>query len=354
MPAGLSLPRPRLSTILGCAHQPAMGRKIVIAGAGSIGCFVGGLLARGGERVTLLARLRVVDEIGTHGLHLTSYEGWEERIAPDVLNLQTSPDAAFADADLVLVTVKSGQTAEIAELIRRHAPAEACVISLQNGLDNAAQLRERLPHHAAFAGMVSFNVLGRGDGRFHRGTSGPLVIEAGSPPLAAPHLDILHHPRMNEVLAGKLVYNLNNALNALSGLTLREQLRQRQWRLLLADCQQEALRVLRAKGIRPWSLGAIPITLFPRLLRLPDFLFRRLASRGVRIDADARSSMWEDLERGRPTEVGELQGKVVALAAELGLAAPANAMVLKAVRSAEKNGPGSPRLSPKMVRDHAS
>jgi 2-dehydropantoate 2-reductase len=327
-----------------------MSRKIVIAGAGSIGCFVGGLLALGGEKVTLLARRRIADEIGRHGLHLTSYEGWLERIASDALAPETSSTTAFADAELVLVTVKSGQTEEMAELISSHAPSEAVVVSLQNGLDNAARLQDRLPEHAVFAGMVSFNVLHQGEGRFHRGTSGPLLIEAGGPHLTAPHLDILHHPRMDEVLAGKLVYNLNNALNALAGLTLREQLGQRAWRLLLADCQHEALRVLRARRIRPWSLGAIPVTLFPRLLRLPDFLFRRLASRGVTIDASARSSMWEDLERRRLTEIAELQGKVVALAAEQGLAAPMNALVLEAVRAAERNGAGSPRLSPSDLR----
>jgi 2-dehydropantoate 2-reductase len=322
-----------------------MNGTIVIAGAGSIGCLVGGLLARGGSPVTLLARPRIAEEIA-HGLHLTSFEGWEERLDANTVAVKTDPAEALAGAALVLVTVKSGQTADMAALIAQHAPAGARVVSLQNGLDNAARLRDLLPGRQVFAGMVSFNVLHGGEGRFHRGTSGPLVIESGAPLLSAPHLDIVPHPRMDEVLAGKLVYNLNNALNALSGLTLQQQLGDRRWRRLLADCQEEALRVLRARGIRPWSLGAIPVTLFPRLLRLPDWLFRRLASRGVRIDANARSSMWEDLERGRPTEVDELQGKVVAMAAELGLSAPANAAVLAAVRSAERNGPGSPRLSP--------
>jgi 2-dehydropantoate 2-reductase len=327
-----------------------MTGKIVIAGAGSVGCFVGGLLAKAPCEVALLARPRIATEIAAHGLHLTSFEGWEERLEPGALRLETAAEAALADADLVLVTVKSGQTGEMADLISRHAPREASVISLQNGLDNAARLRERLPGHAVFAGMVSFNVLHRGQGRFHRGTSGPLVIEACAPPLSVPHLDLVLHPRMDEVQAGKLVYNLNNALNALSGLTLREQLAERAWRLILADCQAEALRVFKARGIRPWSLGAIPVTLMPHLLRLPDALFRRLASRGVTIDADARSSMWEDLERGRPTEAGELQGKVVALAAEMGLAAPANALILEAVRVAERAGPGSPHLTPGKLR----
>ncbi|WP_338502506.1 2-dehydropantoate 2-reductase [Sphingomonas kaistensis] len=327
-----------------------MSGRIVIAGAGSIGCFVGGLLALGGEEVVLLARPRMAGEIAAHGLTLTSFEGWSETLGASRLHVETDPAAALAHAALVLVTVKSGATEEMAALIAAHAPAGAAVISLQNGLNNAALLRTALPGRPVFAGMVSFNVLHEGQGRFHRGTSGPLVIEAGAPPLVAPHLDILAHPDMAAVLAGKLVYNLNNGLNALSGLTLRQQLADRRWRLLLAAAQDEALAVLRAEGIQPWSLGKVPVTRFPRILRLPNFLFRLLSRRGVRIDASARSSMWEDLERRRPTEIDELQGAVIARAAALGLPAPVNRRIADAIRAAEAAAAGSPRLDPDALR----
>lgn len=327
-----------------------MAHKIVIAGAGSIGCFVGGLLARGGADVLLLARPRIAEEIAAHGLQLTSFEGWSERLDPGEVAVATDPREALADADLVLVTVKSGATAEMAEVIAAFAPASASVISLQNGLANAETLRRHLPGRQVFAGMVSFNILQLGQGRFHRGTSGPIVIEAGAPPLAAPNLDIVSHADMTAVLAGKLVYNLNNALNALSGLTLREQLGQRAWRLILADAQEEALAVFRAEGITPWSLGKVPVTRFPRILRLPNWLFRLLSRRGVRIDPTARSSMWEDLERRRPTEIEELQGAVIARAAALGLAAPTNAAIREAILEAERAAAGSPRLKPADLR----
>ncbi len=323
-----------------------MSGRIVIAGAGSIGCFIGGLLALGGEEVVLLARPRIAEAIGTHGLTLTSFEGWREQLEPTRLKVETNPAAALADAALVLVTVKSGATAEMAALIATHAPPSAAVISLQNGVSNAAILRAALPGHAVHAGMVSFNVLNQGEGRFHRGTSGPLVIEVDAPPLVAPHLDIIAHGDMAAVLAGKLVYNLNNALNALSGLTLRQQLGDRRWRLILAAAQDEALAVFQAEGIQPWSLGQVPVTRFPRILRLPNVLFRLVSRRGVRIDASARSSMWEDLERRRPTEIDELQGAVIARAAALGLAAPVNQRIAEAIRAAEAAAAGSPRLDP--------
>ncbi|WP_300973071.1 2-dehydropantoate 2-reductase [Sphingomonas sp. LHG3406-1] len=323
-----------------------MDQKIVIAGAGSIGCFVGGLLTFGGRNVTLLARPAIAEEIAAHGLTLTSLEGWSERIPPDTLDVETDPAAALADAALILVTVKSGATAEMAALIAAHAPAGAAIVILQNGLGNAGTLRSALPVHPVFAGMVSFNIVHQGSGRFHRGTSGPLVIEAGAPPLAVPHLEIVQHEDMTAVLAGKLVYNLNNALNALSGLTLREQLGDRRWRRILAAAQEEALAVFAAEGIVPWSLGKVPVQRFPRILLLPDWLFRLVSRRGVKIDATARSSMWEDLERGRRTEIEELQGAVIARAERLGLGAPVNRAIAVAVKSAEAAGKGSPRLEP--------
>lgn len=328
-----------------------MGQRIVIAGAGSIGCFVGGLLAAGGADVVLLARPRIAAELAEHGLKLSSFEGWSERLD---LPVETDPRIALARADLILVTVKSGATADMAALIAAHAPALAAVISLQNGLGNAELLRSALPGRAVFAGMVSFNVVHQGEGRFHRGTSGPLVIEAGAPPLTAPHLDFLASDDMRAVLAGKLIYNLNNALNALSGLTLREQLGDRRWRRLLAAAQEEALAVCKAEGIRPWSLGKIPVERMPGLLRLPDVLFRLVMRRGVRIDASARSSMWEDLERGRPTEIDELQGAVIAQAAALGLPAPVNRAIADAIREAEIAASGSPRIDPDLLKRRLS
>lgn len=326
-----------------------MTGKIVVAGAGSIGCFVGGLLALGGAEVVLLARPRIAAKIGTHGLYLTSFEGWEERLAPGLLAVATDPAFALRDAALILVTVKSGDTAAMAATVAAHAPAGAEIVSLQNGLGNADLLRAALPGRKVHAGMVSFNVLQQDGGRFHRGTSGPLVIDAAAPLLVAPHLDIVAHHDMRAVLAGKLVYNLNNALNALSGLTLREQLADRRWRLLLAAAQEEALAVFRAEGIPPWSLGKVPVTRFPFLLRLPDFLFRLVSRGGVAIDASARSSMWEDLERRRPTEIGELQGAVITRAAALGIPAPVNRRIADAVRAAEAAAAGSPRLDPGLL-----
>src|SRR5271169_5613136 len=137
-------------------------RPIGVAGAGSIGCFVGGMLAAAGRRVSLLARPRVIGEIENNGLRLSSFEGFERQIARSQLTLSEDP-SILNDAGAVLVTVKSADTAAMAELIAKHAPADAVIVSLQNGVGNVALLRQRLPGRNVRAAMVPFNVIAPGE-----------------------------------------------------------------------------------------------------------------------------------------------------------------------------------------------
>jgi 2-dehydropantoate 2-reductase len=119
---------------------------------------------------------------------------------------------------------------------------------------------------------------------------------------------------MAAVLWGKLLLNLNNPVNALSGLPLRAQLLDRDYRLVTAALQAEALAALGRAGIRPARLTPVPPSRLPAVLRLPTWLFRLVAARSLRIDAKARSSMADDLALGRRTEVDALCGEVARLA----------------------------------------
>jgi len=328
-------------------------RPIGIAGAGSIGCFVGGMLAAAGRRVALLARPRVIGEIESNGLRLTSFEGLDCSIPSNQLTLSEDP-SILGNTGVVLVTVKSADTAGVAEIIARHAPADAVVVSLQNGVGNVALLRQRLPGRCVLAGMVPFNVIAPGKGRFHRATSGDIVIEqddAGTAnQLSVPGLKLRPSSNMTGVQWGKLLVNLNNALNALADLPLRRQLAQRPWRALLADQMAEALAAMRAEDIKPVSPTPIPAAWMPPLLRLPDLIFEAMLGRTMKIDPEARSSMWEDLQRRRTTEIDYLQGVITEIADRRELAAPLSRRIVKLVRKAEADGKGSPGLTPQQIR----
>lgn len=333
------------------AHYP----HIVIAGAGSVGCFVGGMLARGAHHVTLLLRPRLAEDLLRQGLNLTDFEGLDEELSPDMFGLDTDPEC-LAKADIILVTVKSGDTEEMAHLIGHYAREDAIVVSLQNGIGNAGLLKDLLPERDVRAGMVPFNVVGSEGGRFHKGTSGEIVIEKGPKHLArtlsVPNLTFHERRSMSELQWGKLLVNLNNALIALSGLTLKEELNSMIWRRLMSDQISEALKVLDAAGIHavPPMSTRMPIRFLPKILRLPSPLFKRIARAMLTIDPQARSSMWEDLEIGRRTEIEELQGVIVELAAMQNAKAPINTRVAQLIREVEAKQGRSPGLMAHEIR----
>lgn len=202
--------------------------------------------------------------------------------------------------------------------------------------------------------MVPFNVVQSAEGmlplRVHRASEGTVLIEAGDERLRrlldVEGLGVAAHPDMSGVQWGKLLMNLNNALVALSGLPLKAQLADIGWRSILAGQIAEALAAMKANGINPAKVTAVPPSLLPLVLCLPDWLFLRLARRMLAIDPMARSSMWEDLERRRPTEIGDLQGAILALAEKAGLTAPVTKRIAALVRDAEAAGKGSPGLRP--------
>jgi 2-dehydropantoate 2-reductase len=335
----------------------AQDRPIVVAGAGNIGCYVGGLHAHAGRRVSLLARPRVIAEIERFGLTLTSLEGSSWHVASRQIKLSGDPKV-LADAGMVVVTVKSADTADVADAIARYAPSDAVVVSLQNGIANVPVLRERLPGRPVLAAMVPFNVVAAGDGRFHRATSGDIVIEDDAAGAAArlsiPELPMRATANIAGVQWGKLIVNLNNAINALSGLPLREQLGKRDWRRLFADQIAEGLMAVRAEGIAPVSPTLAPMSVTPNLLRLPDVLFRIALAPAMKIDPQARSSMWEDLERRRRTEIDYLQGVITGIADRHGLKAPLSRHIVTLIKDAQAKGQGSPRLTVQQIRAGSS
>ncbi len=322
---------------------------IAIYGAGTLGCFIGGLLLLAGRRVTFLARPRIAAELAVHGLHLSDFRGLHARFIPEKLDVETSP-AFLRDAGLVLLTVKSRDTAaaagEIADLTAPRVP----VLSLQNGVDNLDMLRARLPASRVLGGMVAFNVVRKGRGHFHRGSYGPIAIEESRPDIvrliSVPGLPVSPTANIAAAQWGKLLFNLNNGLNALSGLPLRQELENKKWRRLLAAQIGEALTVIEAAGIEAEPASKLPVRLIPRILRLPTPLFGIVAWNMLQIDPEARSSTWEDLMMRRPTEVDQFQGAILRLARHHGMEAPVSEAILRRVKQAEEANAGPPGLSP--------
>lgn len=323
-----------------------MPMKIAILGSGSIGTYVGGSLIAAGAGVVLIGRAKMQAAIAAHGITLTDLQQRQQQIAPAQVQYALSPQA-LAAADLILVCVKSAASASAAQDIAQHARPGTLVISLQNGIGNADVLRrglQALPGFTVLGGMVPFNVLQMEGGRLHRGTFGELTLEASpllvpwQPIFARAHLPLLQTADFPALQWGKLLLNLNNPVNALSNLPLKSELSQRPYRQCLALLMDEALSVLKTAGIRPAKVAAVPAHVLPKVLRLPDWLFRLVAKSMLKIDPEARSSMWEDLQAGRATEIDHINGAVLKLAQQHNLNAPANARIVALIHAAETGG----------------
>jgi 2-dehydropantoate 2-reductase len=333
--------------------------RITVAGAGVIGCYVGGTLAREGRAVTLLARPRLAAAIEQNGLHISDLDGRDSVLPKSTIGVTADPAKAFARSDIVLVTVKSGATAEMAKLIAALAPSHCTVVSLQNGVGNADVLRSALgPGRAVAPGMVPFNVVHREEeGKppyFHRSTSGAIEIAPGvanlRETLDVPGLVVRENPDIAGVLWSKLLVNLSNAPNALAGVSIIDTISDRGWRKLFAAQIEEALKVYRAAGIKPLKIAGTNPAIIPWLLRLPNFLFRRIAARMGSIDPRAVTSMQLDLERRRTTEVDYLHGEIAALAVKVGVKTPMIEEMIRRVKAAEAAGKGSPHLRAADIR----
>jgi 2-dehydropantoate 2-reductase len=339
--------------------------NIIVLGAGAIGCYVGGRLAAAGERVTLVGRPRATEPLALSGLMVTDLQGFKAHVEADIKadtkadlisptlsiasNLKlacASMSPATNETTVVLLCVKGGATAAAAQEIADCCPAGTVIVSLQNGVDNVARIQNAAPQMTALAGMVPYNVVMRTATHVHRATMGQIYMEQTDATQAlmtelvakfnAAGLKASASSEMRAVQWGKLLLNVNNPINALSDLPLREQLLNRDFRYVFATLQLEALSAMKKAGIEPKQLAAVKPHVMPILLKLPNWIFTRLAKKMLRMDASARSSMWDDIQHGRTTEVDDFCGAVVRLANQQGTPATCNATMCKLIASHTK------------------
>lgn len=321
-----------------------MTMRYIILGAGAIGCYVGGRLAHAGHTVCFVGRPRVLQPLSAQGLRVTGNDGLDTLIPPGQICLAATLQEAVAtlaaqsgcssndgNTLVVLVCTKTTATDEVALDIAAHCPAGTTVVSLQNGVENVARLLASAPTMTVLASVVAFNVIWRDANHVLQTTDGSLLVqqdpssEVFAPVLRQAGVPVDLYRDMVAVKWGKLLLNLVNPVNALANLSLRDTFMQRDLRCVMAALMDEGFRVLNAAGIRPAQIAhAPPPKLFAIALRLPNWLFMRLARKIMRMDPVARASMCDDLHQGKPTEVDDLCGAVVRLGQRYDIATPAN------------------------------
>jgi 2-dehydropantoate 2-reductase len=298
--------------------------KIAVVGAGAVGGYFGGMLARAGAPVVFIGRPAFVDAIKQNGLFLDTVQ-FQERV-----KVEASTDLAAArDANIILFCVKTTDTAETAGAMARVLAKDVVIISMQNGVDNAEQIEaasalKALPAAVYVAASVpapgTVKHVGRGD--LVLGPKNEITERV------AAVFNRANVPcRISENLAGelwtKLVWNCAlNALSALGKVTYGEILSSADSRQLLETTVYEVLAVAKASGVQPAGLED-PKTALAGAYKVAQSM------------AATRSSTSQDMMRGKKTEIDSLNGFIVRRARELNIAVPVNHALFTLVKLAE-------------------
>ena len=282
--------------------------QVAVLGAGAVGCYYGGMLARAGHRVTLIGRPQHVQVFEAQGLRMQT-QSFDETV-----KVGASTDAsAVGSVDLVLFAVKSPDTETAGEQMRAHLKPGALVLCLQNGVDNAERLRAVLPGVQVAAAVVYVATEMAGPGHLRHHGRGELVIEPSSAServaqaLIAASVPTEVSVNVRGALWAKLILNCAyNALSAVGRIVYGELVRQPGVTEVMRDVVAECRAVAAADGV----------SLPPDV----DTAVRRIAE----TMPSQYSSTAQDLMRGKPSEIDFLNGYVVRRGEALGVPTPAN------------------------------
>jgi 2-dehydropantoate 2-reductase len=302
--------------------------RIAVVGAGAVGCYFGGMLARAGAPVTLIGRAPHVDAIHRDGLFIDSIH-FKERVSVSASTELT----AVRDAELVLFSVKTVDTESTAKLLAQYLAPDTNVISLQNGVDNA----ERMDFAAgiqAISAVVYIAAEMSGLGQVKHSGRGDLVIgnplsnQGASESELAEIAEIFTRAgvpcRVSQNITLELWTKLimNCAYNALSALS-----RTRYGRLVDDAGSIEVMRQAVSEGVAVGNASGVRLS--------EDELMAAVLELG-RVVPEALSSTAQDIARGKPTEIDSLNGFVVRRGEELGVPTPVNQTLYSLVKLLER------------------
>lgn len=292
--------------------------RIAVMGAGAVGCYYGGMLARAGHSVVLVGRAQHVEAIRRDGLLLDT-QSFQARVP---LEASTEADAV-RDAGLVLFCVKSTDTESTAAAMRPHLAPDALVLTLQNGVDNATRLQAALAQEvAATVVYVASEMAGPGHVKHHG--RGELVIapSARSAEIAGLLIAAGVPTEISDNVTGALWAKLilNCAYNAISAITQLPYGRLSQGegvQAVMADVVRECLAVAEAGGV------AVPGDTWAAVQRIAETMPSQF------------SSTAQDLARGKRSEIDHLNGYVLRQGEALGVATPVNRVLHMLVKLLE-------------------
>jgi 2-dehydropantoate 2-reductase len=316
----------------------------VIFGAGLTGCFIGGALVASKQKVSMIGRPNFLTQIQQPFL-LSDYAG--NRISVNAIKRCFDIDeiANAETADILWLTVKCTALEDAASDMRPLINKNTMIICCQNGVNTHQCIEKAYPHNNVIRAMIPFNVVNDDSGVFHRGSQGHLTLEV-TPPLdsaikwlarqlnsAILPVDISY--QMTALQWAKLQLNLGNAVNAMADIPVKAMLETSLYRRFIATLMEELLNVTDQQKIKLPKIANLPNTWIPKVLKLPDVIFKLVAQKMLAVDPQVKTSMWWDLHQHKNTEVDFINGKVLEQSKKLEVAAPANEWIVSVIHQAE-------------------
>lgn len=330
--------------------------RILIIGAGAIGCLVGGNLALGGCSVTMAGRTRFVDAIlDTGGLIMEGPDGKQvvENLAP-VTSIQQAYEQSPAGFDLSILTVKSYDTRiavqELFTAAKIHNVDPPTVLSLQNGVGNEETIASLLGPAYVIAGNITtpVSVIGPGHILINKANT-DIGLSPWHPAVSQAQFDLAQHALEQagfsttayEDAQGlkwtKVLMNmLGNASSAILGLPPEEIFSDRQLLNLEISAWRETLEVMNKAGIPPVNIGNYTFSVWAPFIRhAPNLLLQPILRKQISKGRGGKMpSLYLDLDQGKSkSEVGWLNGAVAAKGKEVNVPTPINTMLLEVLSS---------------------
>jgi 2-dehydropantoate 2-reductase len=316
--------------------------RLAVIGAGAVGSVVGGLLARAGEDVTLIGRRSHADAVNRDGLRIDGALG-ELRVR------LTATERLDFKPDLALLTMKTQGVAAAARELHPYLHGVP-VLTMQNGVRSDELVAEVVGREQLLSSVVLFGATFLEPGSVTYSPKGVLVlgvpfgrIDERTRAIAA-LLDKAVPTQLSANIAGahwtKLIVNENNALPAVTGLSIQQVNRHPALRRLSVLMMREAVETIAAAGIKLASLPRLPAAALTTVLRMP----LPIATPLLRLSAlslgrsPALGSTLQSVRRGEKTEIDYLNGEVVALGKRTGRPTPYNATVVDLVHQVETTG----------------
>jgi 2-dehydropantoate 2-reductase len=298
--------------------------RIAVMGSGGVGGYLGGRLAASGENVTFIARGAHLDAIRRRGLAITSALG-DVTIRPAKA---TDDPAQIGPVDLVIFAVKLYDAEPAAEAIRPLVGPGTGVVTFQNGVDSTDVLSRAIGAEPVIGGAAHVAVViaepgvVRHTGTMARFSFGELdgrrsdrVAALAAAARAAGVEHRLSDDIRRDIWDKMIMLSTFSGLTALMRLPIGPIREAPDTRAMYREGLAEALAVARARGM------ALP----------GDFVERKLAQTDA-VPYEMKSSMLEDLERGRRLELPWLSGAIVRMGNELGIATPIHGFITTALK----------------------